>query len=65
MKADSFGSTNETALSTGRQRKRKIGIPAFICDMKVASCPDDKLVLLTMKKELLMWKQFKNNVLLT
>jgi len=45
MKADSFGS-NETALSTGRQRNREIGIPAFICDMKVASCPDDILVLL-------------------
>jgi len=44
MKADFFGSNNETALSTGRLRKRKIGIPASICDMKVASCPDGIIV---------------------
>jgi len=46
MKADSFGSNNETVLSTGRLRKRKIGIQAFICEMNVASGPDDIIVFL-------------------
>jgi len=46
MKADSFGSNNETVPSTGRLRKRKIGISAFICEMNVASGPDDFIVFL-------------------
>ena len=46
MKADSFGSNNDTILSTGRLRNRNIGIPAFIWEMNVASGPDDIIVFL-------------------